>query len=258
MYILKINIMEHFIMGAISGSTGILLSHPIDTIKTNVQDGKKISFNPRFLYRGIIPPFLGMGLEKAIVFGTYHNVSEKLKTIGLDSESHDHMDRILAGSIAGFVSSFVVTPIERLKILSQTGNDKMYKNILRDRKLYLGLFKGLSTTFTREMPGFAIYFSTYENLKEIISIKKEVNMLDHFYMGGLSGLVSWSFIYPQDLIKTKIQASVGNHNTKDIIKNIYSEYGFRGFFKGFHLALLRSVPLHAGTFAMYEYLSNKI
>ncbi len=107
------------------------------------------------------------------------------------------------------------------------------------------------------MPGFAIYFTTYENLKEVIGSRKELNTLDHFYMGGVSGLVAWSFIYPQDLVKTKIQASLGNHNTKDIIKNIYIENGLRGFFKGFHLALLRSVPLHAGTFAMYEYLPNK-
>ena len=29
--------------------------------------------NPRFLYKGIGPPFIGMGLEKSVVFGTFHN-----------------------------------------------------------------------------------------------------------------------------------------------------------------------------------------
>ena len=238
--------LDYFVKGAVSGATGILLSHPIDTIKSNFQDGKPVRFNPRFLFRGIYPPFFGMGLEKSIVFGTYYNMKLYL--------GNSISDRAVAGAIAGFAASFVVTPIERLKILSQTNNKSL---LLKDIFRPSFLFRGLSSTFTREMPGFAIYFSSYEGIKDILSSRKELSMVDHFVMGGISGFLAWFFIYPQDLVKTQIQASVMSRGYISIIKDIYKNYGAKGFFRGFPLALLRAVPLHAGTFAMYEYLNSK-
>lgn len=228
--------MDYFITGAISGATGILLSHPIDTIKSNVQDGKSIRYNPRFLFRGIVPPFFGMGLEKAVVFGTYHNVKTLLP-------ENNNYNNLIAGAVAGFASSFVVTPIERLKIMSQVGNSG-----------FRNLYAGLSTTFTREMPGFGVYFTSYEYMK---SLNKNSGTMDHFLMGGTSGFLAWFFIYPQDLIKTQIQASSEPISYRTIVKKIYKENGIKGFFRGFHLALLRAVPLHAGTFAMFEFLSDQ-
>lgn len=240
---------DYFIKGAISGATGILLSHPIDTIKSNVQDGKPIKTNFKFLFRGITPPFIGMGFEKAVVFGVYHNMRLFL------GDSDKYRDRIVSGAAAGFAASFIVTPVERLKILSQTGTNGYITNGLKTN--LKTLYRGFSSTLTREMPGFAIYFSAYEAMKDRIETIRNTNTIDHFTMGGISGFLAWGFIYPQDLIKTRIQASLEPIEPKTIIKNIYQTYGIRGFFKGFHLALLRAVPLHAGTFAMFEYLNTQ-
>ena len=169
---------------------------------------------------------------------------------------------IISGAVAGFASSFIVTPVERLKIMSQI--DPTTKIIKRYNLPYL--FKGLSSTFTREMPGFAIYFTSYEYMKKILigrsnndSIIDTINNLqpyDHFIMGGISGFLAWFFIYPQDLVKTQIQASTDNIKPLHIIKSIYKNNGLKGFFRGFHLALLRAIPLHSATFAMYEYLNK--
>ena len=74
--------MDQFLYGAFSGMVGLTLSHPFDTIKSNIQTGHKVPFknliNPRFLYKGFVPPLFGMGLEKAVVFGTFHNVKANL------------------------------------------------------------------------------------------------------------------------------------------------------------------------------------
>lgn len=37
---------------------------------------------------------------------------------------------------------------------------------------------------------------------------------------------------------------------------IYREGGVRGLYRGFNLALLRAVPLHAGTFMTMEYFQQ--
>jgi hypothetical protein len=141
--------MEHFIFGYISGMAGILVSHPFDTIKTNIQENKPIPRTLRGLYRGIGPPLVGVGLEKSVVFGVYFNTIEYTNS------------SFISGALSGLSASFVVTPFERIKILLQT-NQKIERNMF-NRSF---LFQGLSATFYRETPGFGIYFSTYQYLKD--------------------------------------------------------------------------------------------
>ena len=98
------SIITKYINGGISGICGVILSHPIDTIKTHIQTENKLSsFKPSFtnFYKGISAPILGVGLEKAIVFGTYNYIYTKIDNIPV------------SGAISGIVASFIVTPYER-------------------------------------------------------------------------------------------------------------------------------------------------
>ena len=242
-----------YINGGISGMCGIVLSHPIDTIKTHLQTGNRLStFNPTFTnyYKGIGAPLLGVGIEKAIVFGTYNYMYSKTDNIPL------------SGAISGFMASLVVTPYERIKILKQNSEVIKYKDV--NIKF---LFRGLSATFTREMPGFAIYFTTYEYLKKktFTEYNKKIDYTSSFIYGGLSGITAWIFIYPQDRIKTILQSHSGTeinnknntNNIKHIINSIYTSGGLKHFYSGFTWAVARASLLHSGTFCMMEYLNNK-
>jgi solute carrier family 25 (mitochondrial carnitine/acylcarnitine transporter), member 20/29 len=246
---------HHFLNGAISGAFGVALSHPIDTIKSNIQDNKRVSFNPRYLYRGLVPALSGVGFEKAIVFGTYEN-TRRLLDNDTRFQNNRRANIATAGALSGFTASLVVAPTERLKILSQTGTKigprHFHPNIL---------FRGLSATFTREVPGFAIYFSTYEHLKHTHTrdTGETLPLSASFVYGGASGAIAWAGIYPQDMIKTRMQA-IQDLSVKPTFigtaKQIYVENGIRGYFRGFHLALLRAVPLHSGTFMMMEIMKR--
>jgi solute carrier family 25 carnitine/acylcarnitine transporter 20/29 len=241
------SIITKYINGGISGICGVLLSHPLDTIKTHIQTGNKLSvFKPTFtnFYKGISAPLLGVGIEKAIVFGTYNYMMTKTDNIPV------------SGAISGLVASFIVTPYERFKILKQNSQVVNFKDI-NSRFL----FRGLGATFTREMPGFAIYFTVYEYLKYNTFTKydKKIDMTRSFLYGGLSGLTSWVFIYPQDKIKTIMQSTLQSSNCKNytsIVKNMYNTYGLTYFYKGFSWAAGRAVLLHSGTFCMMEILNN--
>lgn len=241
------DMINYFINGGLSGFVGIIISHPFDTIKTNIQNGKdykllfknnKIQFKD--LYRGILPPLLGVGFEKCIVFGIYKNIFNYLK----NKDINDFYNNLISGGLAGFSASFIVTPFEKIKIQLQTNTFVSTKN----------LFNGLNATFTREVPGFAIYFSTYNYLKS----NKKLSFYQSFIYGGLSGGFAWFFIYPQDMIKSQIQVQNENKQIYQIIKQIYYKNGLFGFYKGFHLSLLRSIPLHAGVFMTNELLSNTV
>ena len=239
---------NHYAKGAISGMFGIIISHPVDTIKTHLQTHKNLTsfqYKPTHLYRGILSPLLGVGLEKSLVFGTYNYCRNNKINIPI------------SGAISGFIASLVVSPYERIKILLQ--NQTHFKISECAKPSFL--FKGLSATFTREVPGFAIYFSTYEYLKNkfYISQNKDIDIVSSFIFGGIAGSTAWLFIYPQDRIKTIIQS---NNNSKinmmEIIKSTYQNGGLRQFYSGFSMAIARAVLLHSGTFCMMEILNRNV
>jgi solute carrier family 25 carnitine/acylcarnitine transporter 20/29 len=236
---------KYFAFGALSGMTGVLISHPFDTIKTHIQNNKSINYNFKNLYRGITPPLCGVGLEKALVFGSYELANKYFNNV------------FISGLTAGLTASLIVTPYERLKILIQMNNS--HKNISKNLSLPF-LYKGLTTTFTREVPGFGIYFSVYNYGISKIYNNQAPTSIGSFLLGGLSGAVAWLFIYPQDMIKTRLQSALDNKKTaKEIIQEIYKSNNknkLLQFYKGFHLALLRAIPLHAGTFCAMDYLKK--
>jgi hypothetical protein len=255
---------NHYVKGALSGMFGILISHPVDSIKTFMQTNKNLSgfnYKPTHLYRGILSPLLGVGLEKSLVFGTYNYLHTKQK-----------LNIPISGAISGFVASLIVSPYERIKILHQNQTEFKWMQCVKPNFL----FKGLSATFTREVPGFAIYFSTYEYLKNkfYVSRGKQIDIVSSFVFGGISGSTAWLFIYPQDRIKTIIQSNNnGNIKIMDLIKSTYQNdnngliqttsniknifirnafYGIKHFYSGFSLAIARAILLHSGTFCMME------
>jgi len=216
-----------YIQGGISGMFGICLSHPIDTIKTLYQTGNN-KYKFKNLYKGISSPLIGVGIEKAVVFGTY-NYCKK-----------NNISTPLSGAISGFAASIIVSPYERIKILKQP-----------DQKIdFRFLFKGLGITFFREVPGFAIYFKVFEVLKN--TSNTNYSSLKTFIFGGIAGSVAWVFIYPQDRIKTIIQ-STNEKNTKHIIQTILKN---GELYNGFSFAIARAFLLHSGTFFMMERLQN--
>jgi hypothetical protein len=260
---------RNFGYGYVAGMAGIAASHPFDTIKTNIQKRQVINYNIRNLYKGVAAPLFGVGLEKAIVFGTYET-----------TRKYTNSD-FISGGLAGLTASFVVTPFERIKILLQT-DQKIEKNMI-NRKF---LFQGLSATFYRETPGFAIYFSTYNYLKNVIQEKtylqkleeleeykkqnprlssyvtektekiekkEEIHPFHSFLIGAFSGCASWIFIYPQDRIKTHLQACKERQmGFGEGLKEVLKDGGYRGLYRGFHYALMRAVPLHATAFMTFE------
>ena len=254
---------RNFGYGYLAGMAGIAASHPFDTIKTNIQKRQVINYNIRNLYKGVAAPLFGVGLEKAIVFGTYET-----------TRKYTNSD-FISGGLAGLTASFVVTPFERIKILLQT-DQKIEKNMI-NRKF---LFQGLSATFYRETPGFAIYFSTYNYLKNVIQEKtylqeleeykkqnprlssyvskkiekkEDIDPFHSFLIGAFSGCASWIFIYPQDRIKTHLQACKERQmGFREGLKEVLKDGGYRGLYRGFHYALMRAVPLHATAFMTFE------
>ena len=129
---------QHFFGGMVGGMFGTFISHPIDTMRIRLQTDKQIITNVqclknippsnqvshimRDLYKGVKAPIIGIGLEKTIVFGTYHNIYE------YHLFGNEVGNQIFAGSMAGLLSTLVVSPIEKIKILYQNNQVNSLKN----------------------------------------------------------------------------------------------------------------------------------
>lgn len=239
--------LQQFVNGAISGSVGTILSHPIDTGKTCIQNKQPLPRSLPALYRGIGPAIFGVGFEKAVVFGVYKN------TIKWCDQNNVGRNQgiVMSGGLSGLSASLVVAPVDRLKILAQSG----IHVTMSDMKPSV-LFRGIGATFTREVPGFSLYFLTFENLKKRYLEKNNQSKLPaghSFLYGGVSGATAWCAIYPQDVVKTRMQTANNGVGFMATLRQVITE---RVLFKGFHLALMRAIPLHAGTFMTMELLTN--
>jgi len=227
--------MNEFISGSLGGLIGTILSHPIDTIKTRIQSGssKNIfdAIHMKKFYSGIRAPLLGIPLEKSIVFGFY-NLGKQ-----------NGLNNFWSGIIGGFMSTLIVTPIEYVKVNLQN------KTPLSSLKIS-NIYKGFIPTVCRETPGFGIYFTAYNYMNN--NYNKSKSYFNNFLYGGLSGLFAWIFIYPSDLVKTIKQDITNTKSLQQIILDIYNKNGLKGFYKGFHFAAARAVPLHSGVFLGYE------
>jgi len=237
---------KSFMYGSIAGTCGILTSHPFDTYKTLLQTttinnksnfSKSLSFT--HLYRGMDKACLSMAMEKCLVFGGYSTAKKYTN------------NNFIAGSFAGLLASLVVTPCERLKILYQTNPQINISNFKNKNIFYF--YQGFGVTMTREVPGFGIYFTVYNYLKNKYNNN---NIYQSFLFGAIAGSFAWIFIYPQDTIKTILQSS---NNKNEPINEIFKKLTINGYSKlytGFSYCLMRVIPLHGTVFMTMELLQK--
>jgi solute carrier family 25 carnitine/acylcarnitine transporter 20/29 len=237
---------REFMYGCIGGFIGQTLCHPFDTIKTRLQrenhygllsDLRKRGFST--LYNGLPSPLLSVIIEKSLLFSSYDIM-----------RSSTQVNPFVAGLAAGVITTLSVTPFERVKIrcqISRKGTFTVLREILR-RDGIMSLYRGWSATMVREVPGYGLYFYTYENVKK--KFGGELTPIQSFLTGSSCGVAAWLVIYPSDPVKTIMQND--NVNVRTAVKEIYTRYGVLGFYRGFSWALARAAILHGGVFLGYE------
>ena len=122
----------------------------------------------------------------------------------------------------------------------------------------------MSPLVIRDIPGFVVYFASYEILLDILSAPESrgnVGPLAPIIAGGLAGMISWTSTFPCDVVKSKMQAdgSDGKYLYKgftDCLIKSYRTGGFRGFFTGLGPTLLRAFPTNGIIFFVYDLVSK--
>ncbi len=216
--------MQEYILGNIFGITQVLIGHPFDTLKTNIQNSTNTKIflnNPKLLYRGIKYPLLMNSIGTSFLFGNYDYFYRQTNS------------NMYSGVLTGFISAIALTPFDYRKILQQTQNVNNHFRINQINKYY----SGFNYTLLREVISIPIYFYTYEYLIQ----DRGVNP---FFAGGIAGINSWLFTYPLDTLKTRKQL----YQTKTIKQLIK----MGSLYNGLGITLIRAFIVNSTSFYIYE------
>lgn len=246
-----------FLFGIFGGFCGTVLSHPFDTVRVVYQEGsyknvaecaKSIYKNNGItsFYKGLVPPLIGVALEKCALFGVYDNF-KRCNPLFDNTGRDTYRNTFASGLFAGLVTTTIVTPVEKIKILLQNQKQADITTLIKRGGLS-SLYNGWTATLFREVPGYGIYFTVYEYLKNTFGMP---NCYTPAIYGALCGVASWTFIYPADPIKTKMQNN--SINFREALAIIMKNEGLAGLYRGMPLALFRAIPLHGGVFMGYEF-----
>ncbi|KFA50601.1 hypothetical protein S40293_08867 [Stachybotrys chartarum IBT 40293] len=227
------------IAGGIGGSTGDLLMHSLDTVKTRQQGDPNIPAKytslgksyytiwrqegiRRGLYGGWIPALSGSFPGTMLFFGTY----EISKRFLIDHGLQHHLAYLSAGFLGDLASSIVYVPSEVLKTRLQLQG--RYKNpYFKSGYNYRGtidairtivrtegtgaLFYGYKATLYRDLPFSALQFMFWEQFhawarqyKQSRDVGVPLELLTGAAAGGLAGVITC----PLDVVKTRLQTQV--------------------------------------------------
>lgn len=257
--------------GSIAGSLGTLIGYPLDSIKVKAQNLGSLSKlgligmakvilkqeGIRGFYSGCLGVMIGQAFILAAAFA-----SNAFMIRILAANAHATVLQLtLAASFSGFITTFLVIPIERMKVIMQSDKTARFDNylscaihVIKVDGLQGLLFRGFDATLMREVPGYALYFVIYELLKRGVGVR--LGKLAPLLCGGAAGILSWIPIYPFDVCKSfqqnNSEGGGKGQNLIQVAQDLYSKAGFWAFWDGITPKLLRAGLVHATTFSLYE------
>lgn len=185
--------------------------------------------------------------------------------------NRDNYKNFIVGGFAGGISRSVTSPLEVIKVLQQNYPNTYGKQgilrILTDTTKNNGFksfFKGNLTNCLRIVPQNAIqlsafnYFNNY--LNDIYPDKKRINS---FNAGAVAGIVSYTAIYPLELIRSKLSVNIDGrtkayNNLGSALIQTYKNSGINGLYRGWIVSSIGMIPYQGITFLTYKYLDDKI
>nr|XP_020670226.1 solute carrier family 25 member 38 [Pogona vitticeps] len=188
---------------------------------------------------------------------------------GRDAElMHPVLKAFVCGSVSGTCSTLLFQPLDLLKTRLQTvqpavkgsgriGMVALFFKVVRTESI-LGLWKGVSPSFARCIPGVGIYFSTLYMIKQRCLLDRSPTALQSVLLGGTSRTVAVVCMLPITVVKARYES--GKYAYESIcgaLRNIYRSEGVQGLFSGLTATLLRDAPF-SGIYLMFYLQTKKI
>mgnify|MGYP001273748234 CR=1 FL=1 len=207
---------RNMIAGGISGIFEVTTTHPVDLLKTKMQQNSK-SFeigNPlqwmklyysqngiRGIYSGYIPRIIGIVPLRVVFWSSQELSNEYLKPL----ISRDEYRYLLAGVIAGTTQSMLDVPIENLKVRMMTSDTNF---LSKTKNLYAGFYPNLYRNI-----GFTVFLNCFIHINN-----DHESPVEDFFRAATGAMVGSIVTQPLDYIKTQLQLVNPKYkNSKEVI-----------------------------------------
>ncbi|XP_014254203.1 mitoferrin-1 [Cimex lectularius] len=170
---------------------------------------------------------------------------------------------MMAGAVAGILEHSVMYPLDSVKTRMQSLTINRDRSIMSamTRMMQEGLFrpiKGIHVVVMGAGPAHALYFSSYEYLKEtFISKFKMNNQVAYGAAGMISTILHDGLMTPSDAIKQRLQMYDSPYRGMfDCIRKVYASEGIGAFYRSYTTQLSMNVPFQSIHFMIYELLQS--
>ncbi|CAF1466018.1 unnamed protein product [Adineta ricciae] len=172
---------------------------------------------------------------------------------------------LVAGGASAFITTALYQPLDFLKTQIQEPKDEISKRSTLSITKYtireysiLRLWRGLTPSLFRAVPGGALYFHSLNLLKENIP-KSQQTVLVNGICGALARCAADLIVFPFTLIKARLESSrYTTMNMLTVSQYVYSTYGLKGFYTGFLPTLARDLPFSGIYYMSYRKLKDTV
>ncbi|KAL5729279.1 Mitochondrial arginine transporter bac2 [Ranunculus cassubicifolius] len=271
---------REFVAGGMGGMAGVISGYPLDTLRIRLQQpsntrsatsllrGIVSAEGPLALYRGMGAPLASVTFQNAMVFQVYAVLSRAFDSCNNRNDPPSYKCVALGGIGTGALQSFLLSPVELVKIRLQLqpsyqqrkGPLDVAKRIFKTEGLK-GIYRGLTITVLRDAPAHGVYFWTYEYAREKLhpGCRKngDESLKTMLAAGGSAGVASWVCCYPLDVIKSRLQGQSQDSIQKysgivDCFRKSVQEEGYSVLWRGLGTAVTRAFLVNGAVFAAYE------
>ncbi|XP_077575928.1 mitochondrial glycine transporter B-like isoform X2 [Stigmatopora nigra] len=182
--------------------------------------------------------------------------------------AHPALKAFMCGSLSGTCSTLLFQPLDLVKTRLQTlqntakpGSPKVgmlsvFLNVVRTENVF-SLWKGVSPSFVRCIPGVGIYFSTFYSLKQHFFLERAPNAGEAVLLGAGARGVAGVCMLPFTVIKTRFESGFYNYvSVAGALRSMYETEGLRALFSGLTATLLRDAPF-SGIYVMFYSQTKK-
>ncbi|XP_059809757.1 mitochondrial glycine transporter B isoform X3 [Hypanus sabinus] len=180
---------------------------------------------------------------------------------------HPVLKAFMCGSLSGTCSTLLFQPLDLVKTRLQTVQGSMsgsgrvgmitiLLNVIRTERI-IGLWKGVSPSFVRCIPGVGIYFSTLYSTKQHFFSERSPTALESVALGASARTVAGICMLPVTVVKTRYESGKFQYESVfSALRNIYKTEGARALFSGLTATLLRDAPF-SGIYLMFYTQTKK-
>lgn len=266
---------DDYVAGALGGMSGMIVGHPLDTIKVLLQTQQHSKTHRGMMrsvvstgkhglaggyFRGLSFPLASVAAVNAVFFGVYGSALSRLRLDVDDlgsSLSKQAGYLYAAGCVAGLAQTVVACPSDLVKVVlqSQLNNNATIGLVeyfggplqalmwLYRRHGIRGLYRGYTVFLMRDVPSSGIYIAVYEILYNCLCTTRtdgkftdSGRVFASLTAGGVAGVASWVIAVPFDVVKSLIQADVTGSRYTGLLDCVITVYRANGI-RGFFSGL---------------------